>query len=62
MSENKKKILIMMATIKHELMKLLKRAAYDRLIYCHYCGCEPLETDYDKCPICNKSNPLKEHG
>ena len=47
---------------EEKLLKLLQKAVFDSVIYCAYCEYTPLEADYDHCPECKKSNPLKEAG
>jgi len=49
-------------TSKTTIEKLLEKAVLDDVIYCGFCGYEPLEPDYDVCPDCGEKNPLKTHG
>lgn len=42
--------------------KMLKDALFDGVLECPYCGYGDLEPDYDACPECHRSNPLKKRG
>ena len=45
-----------------DIERALLKAVFDSIIDCAYCGYTPLEADYDLCPECHKSNPLKQLG
>ena len=45
-----------------KLENMLKQAVIDDVVYCPYCDYGLLELDYDNCPNCHKSNPLKKAG
>ncbi|MBA7515043.1 hypothetical protein ES705_07081 [subsurface metagenome] len=42
--------------------EMLKEALFDSVVYCPYCEHGSLEPDYDKCPSCQKPNPLRKGG
>lgn len=42
--------------------EMLEQALFDSVVYCPYCECGNLEPDYDKCPECQKANPLRMGG
>ena len=42
--------------------EILRQAVDDGVVYCPFCENGYLEPDYNKCPNCEKSNPLREGG
>jgi len=46
----------------YDLEELMQMAVCDSVIPCTYCGYEPLEPDFDRCPECGKMNVLQSVG
>jgi len=42
--------------------EMLEDAVFSGVVYCPFCEHGHLEADYDKCPECNKENPLRRGG
>ncbi|MBA7525885.1 hypothetical protein ES705_18044 [subsurface metagenome] len=45
-----------------DIEKILEQALFDGVVYWSYCEHGYLEPDYDKCPSCQKPNPLRMGG
>ena len=44
------------------IKEMLRQAVEESAVYCPYCEHGYLESDYEKCPECKKTNPLRERG
>jgi len=40
--------------------EMLEEALFEGIVFCPYCEYGQLESDYHKCPECNKENPLRK--